>query len=63
MKARPKIVGLVGGMKDEAFEHLQNSSKSEEVKSSGGGATTTSDQLWGEAWTVRSTSREAGEKR
>jgi hypothetical protein len=36
---RPKIVGLTGGMKVVAFEHLPNSSKSEEVKSSGGGVT------------------------
>jgi transposase len=38
-KARPKIVELARGMKVEAFEHLQNSSKSEEVKISRGGAT------------------------
>jgi hypothetical protein len=63
-KARPKIVGLARGMKAEAFEHLQNSSKSEEVKISRGGVTTTmSDRLWGEAWTIRSMSRETEEKR
>jgi hypothetical protein len=40
-KERPKIAGLTRGMKAEAFEHLQNSSKSEEVKISRGGVTTT----------------------
>jgi hypothetical protein len=40
-KVRPKIVGLTGGTRAEAFEHPQNSSKSEEVRSSGGGVTTT----------------------
>jgi hypothetical protein len=33
MKAGPKMVGLVGGTKAEAFEHIQNSSKYEEAKS------------------------------
>lgn len=39
-KTGPKIAELAGRTKAEAFEHLPNSSKSEEVKSSGGGATT-----------------------
>jgi hypothetical protein len=40
-KTGPKIVRIVGGTKVEAFEHLPNSSKSEEVKILGGGVTTT----------------------
>jgi hypothetical protein len=36
-KVRPKIVKLIGKTKAEAFEHPQNSSKWEEIRSSRGG--------------------------
>jgi hypothetical protein len=62
-KVRPKIVGLAEGMKAEAFEHLQKSSKSKKLKSQEEERQQPLDQLLGESWTVRSTSREAEEKR
>jgi hypothetical protein len=39
-KMGPKIVGLAGGTKAEAFEHLRKYSKLEEFKISRGGPTT-----------------------